>query len=1192
MKKFIWILVAILLVTAAFAQETTGGMQGTVKDPSGAVVSKATVEITGGSLIGAKKVETDQSGYYRFANLPPGNYTLSVTAAGFKSMKRAGINLEVGKLPTIDLNMEVGASETVVEVTGAAPLVDVATSKVQTTVTASELVGIPKGRSFQSVIALAPGARQEPLMGNGYQINGASNAESTYLVEGQDTGDIQTGVSAADVPFEFIQEVQIKSSGFEAEYGGALGGVVNVIQKRGSNAWHGSVFTQYRGDMFDAQGTNLVSGQRYLRLTPKTSVSYCNSEDLCGAGVPLRLDRPNEYIVPKKDSYRTVNPGFEAGGYLKKDRLWLFTSFAPQFAHVGRTVNWNYPGLKVASTGQVLKAPIMYPRTFNNDTNTYFSLTRADFLVSQKIRIYGAWQNAYETNKGNSFPNADNAYLNPTSGAFANTTATQDPDNFNYGLGYKAPNVIYNTGADITLTPSLIATTRYGYFYNDFQNRGLAQGIRYRWLDPTYGYSSYSTTGVTALAPGATAYTYRLGTDLATAYQQNPGFSSMGINQNTFFDKYWRKSFNQDLAYYKKGFIGTHNLKGGYALNRLKNDVNTQYNSSDVYLGYGKFYTTGLGNANTPNCHAINTYNNANFGTAFTNDGGCGGLYGTYNLRDLQTIGQVASNNQAFYVQDAWTVGKGVTLNLGVRIDKESLPNYANALPGFKGIEFGYDQKVAPRLGGSWDVLQNGKLKLYGSFGYFFDIMKYELPRGSFGGDFWHDCIFALDNPDYTKIVPNRVPQIGKQVYCPVSGGPAAGITSPAVKPDGTLYPARVGDGFIANVDFRAPSNNPNDYRVDPNLKPMKQHEMTLGADWALNTNIGLETRYTRKRLDRTIEDAGYLDAGLNENFYIINPGEGLHAATNGLFAGNATDCAGTCGPQPKAVRNYDALEVRLTRKASARWMGVVSYTYSKLWGNYAGLTNSDTWDGGSAVAGGGGRLSPNVGRAFDEPFMQYDAHGKQTFGRLGTDRPHSLKAYGFYRLKWLGMETLIGATQSAFSGTPLSSELNASQAPAPMFVEGRGKWINIHRDPATGNLVVDGITERRTPTYTQTDLNFVHELKLSKNNEALRMGFEANVSNLFNQRTAVNASTQILIDGDILDPQYHVPATSASSQDYPSLTNFGYNWLAVANSNTCPGANCTNPGNLGGAVFNGAYGLPNLFQTGRSMRFKVRFNF
>src|SRR5713226_1632679 len=118
-----WLVISLALTLCAFfslsamAQETTGGLQGTVKDPSGAVVPNAKVVVTGTSLVGSKEIETDASGYYRFANLPPGTYAVTVTAKGFKTVKRDGLNLEVGHLPSVDIALEVGTAETIVEVT-------------------------------------------------------------------------------------------------------------------------------------------------------------------------------------------------------------------------------------------------------------------------------------------------------------------------------------------------------------------------------------------------------------------------------------------------------------------------------------------------------------------------------------------------------------------------------------------------------------------------------------------------------------------------------------------------------------------------------------------------------------------------------------------------------------------------------------------------------------------------------------------------------------------------------------------------------------------------------------------------------------------------------------------------------------------------------------------------------------------
>jgi hypothetical protein len=101
----------LLLVGSGIAQETTAGLQGTVKDPSGAVVTNAQVVITASTLVGDKQTKTDGSGYYRFANLPPGTYNITVTAKGFATSKREGLILEVGHLPSVDFSLAVGGHE-------------------------------------------------------------------------------------------------------------------------------------------------------------------------------------------------------------------------------------------------------------------------------------------------------------------------------------------------------------------------------------------------------------------------------------------------------------------------------------------------------------------------------------------------------------------------------------------------------------------------------------------------------------------------------------------------------------------------------------------------------------------------------------------------------------------------------------------------------------------------------------------------------------------------------------------------------------------------------------------------------------------------------------------------------------------------------------------------------------------------
>ncbi len=151
-----------VLQREAYCQETTGGLQGTVKDPSGAVVPKAKVVITSTALVGSKEVVTDATGYFRFSNLPPGDYTLTVTAQGFKTYKHEDISIGIGRLPIADVVLQVGAETTTVEVNTEAPVIDTTSTQNITNLSSEALQNIPTGITYQSVIQYAPMARNEP----------------------------------------------------------------------------------------------------------------------------------------------------------------------------------------------------------------------------------------------------------------------------------------------------------------------------------------------------------------------------------------------------------------------------------------------------------------------------------------------------------------------------------------------------------------------------------------------------------------------------------------------------------------------------------------------------------------------------------------------------------------------------------------------------------------------------------------------------------------------------------------------------------------------------------------------------------------------------------------------------------------------------------------------------------------------
>jgi hypothetical protein len=193
--------------------------------------------------------------------------------------------------------------------------------------------------------------------------------------------------------------------------------------------------------------------------------------------------------------------------------------------------------------------------------------------------------------------------------------------------------------------------------------------------------------------------------------------------------------------------------------------------------------------------------------------------------------------------------------------------------------------------------------------------------------------------------------------------------------------------------------------------------------------------------------------------------------------------------------------------------------------------------------------------------------------GPLATDRPHTFKAFGYYRLKWWKFESLIGATEQWFSGTPVSSQITAAGG-TPQLVENRGNFADISFDPTTGAWSLNGVKKGfRTPSFSQTDANIVHEFRVNKSNEAQRLVFETNITNLFNQHSILNYQNSILRSGSICPPP-----GGCGDPNWDALMHSGWDYISAANA--------------GLRVRSGTYGLPNLFQTGRSFRFKIGFTF
>jgi len=220
-RSRVWAIAMVLavgLAATAWAQEQSGGIQGIVKDSSGAVLPGVTVEARNVAGSGAVSAVTDDRGIYRFPAVPPGTYEITATLQGFKTAKIGNAVIELGKLLTVDMVMDVAGLAETVQVTGESPLIDVKQNASFASIQKETLDRIPKGRDFTSVVSVAPGTNSESLAG-GIQIDGASGSENKFIVDGMDTTNMRSGTSGKTVQVDFIQEVQVKSSGYNAEFG-------------------------------------------------------------------------------------------------------------------------------------------------------------------------------------------------------------------------------------------------------------------------------------------------------------------------------------------------------------------------------------------------------------------------------------------------------------------------------------------------------------------------------------------------------------------------------------------------------------------------------------------------------------------------------------------------------------------------------------------------------------------------------------------------------------------------------------------------------------------------------------------------------------------------------------------------------------------------------------------------------------
>src|SRR5437588_2318556 len=302
MRKIFMFVAALslaLFATSAMAQSaTTGSIEGFVTDPNGAAVKGATVTVTSPNLISPQTGTTKDDGRYQILNLPPGLYKVSIDAQGFAKYEQDNVAISLGKTSTSDAQLTLATATATVTVTGAAVL-DTAQNTTGANVSTDQFSNFPTQRTVQGLYTIAPtvtrsGLRDATGRDRDPSVAGSSGPENNYILDGVNTTDPAFGGSGANLPFEFVQEVEIKTGAYGAEYGKSTGGIFNVITKSGGNK---------------------VTGDAFGFFTTKGLVRGTNQFPFVGSA-------PN--------GFSEIDAGIDVGGPIKKDKLWFFGAFNPQ----------------------------------------------------------------------------------------------------------------------------------------------------------------------------------------------------------------------------------------------------------------------------------------------------------------------------------------------------------------------------------------------------------------------------------------------------------------------------------------------------------------------------------------------------------------------------------------------------------------------------------------------------------------------------------------------------------------------------------------------------------------------------------------------------------------------------------------------------------------------------------------------
>jgi outer membrane receptor protein involved in Fe transport len=804
-KALALVAVALLVVPAAYGQ-TTGRIEGRVVNDQGEALPGVTVQISSDALQGERIAVTDADGRFRFVALPPGEYDLRASLEGMGIVEQQNINVRLDRTVTLQLQMTAAFGDEVT-VSGIAPVIDTTSTTGGASFDEQLFQDLPTTRTFTGLAFAAPGVVTGGL-GQNPSIGGASAAENRYVIDGLDVTDPAFGTIGTTVPQEFVREVEVKTGGYEAEYSGALGGVLNVITKSGGNELEGDVFAYYSDDS-------------------------------------LQSESPEVPAIGELTGYEEYDFGAALGGKLIQDKLWYFIAANPSY------------------------------------TDDFYR-TRGDIETTDETdRLFYSGKLTWQLNPNHQL--VASTFGDPTEGnaTVLNTYGLIGTDDEfgadSYGLTYNG-----------TLGSSVFAEASAGFYSEDVTSIPYNDVPRYQ-INTTAGFVRDWLEDINC-GPIGNFYD-----PFTTVFNATLDPSCVGSTFKTTVDERERDEYRGAVTWFTETGAIDHELKFGGVIR----DVS--YADDSAYPGPSpEPFFDSFGNLVDPT--GLKGQRWILFG-------------GSAALLEYQQNSVGETEEQSVFAQDSIRFNDYFTLNLGVRSDSYNstgeLSGQATGLA--RELDFDFGDTVAPRVGFTWDVFQNGRSKLYGHFGRFYESVPLDINVRAFGNERFNFYYFYY--PEDGSIPTAQNP--GEHYYTYILGG---------------------GTG------------------VDPDINPMYTEEVLAGFEYEVMPNLAVGIKGTVRDINDVIEDIS-VDGG--QTYFITNPG--------GEVSVNPVTGAplGETVVFPEPVRDYEAVELTLNKRFSNNWQLFGSAVYSKNEGNYGGLFRQDN-----------GQLDPNITSLYDLPDLLKGAFG------------------------------------------------------------------------------------------------------------------------------------------------------------------------------------------------------------------------